>query len=62
MLREVSMRMFSSLTERINVLREPSKLQIFPLVSGRHVGVPQTGSNMAFPYKTLSFLVKPFAE
>ena len=36
-----------------------SKLQMFPLVSGRHVGVPQTGSaNMAFPYKTLQLLVK----
>ena len=49
MLREVPMRMFSSLTERINVLREESKLQMFPLVSGRHVGVPQKGSNMASP-------------
>ena len=49
MLREWPMRMFSSLTERINVVREP-KLQMFPLVSGRHVGVPQTGSNMASPY------------
>ena len=46
MLREVPMRMFSSLTERINVVGEPK----FTLVSGRHVGVPQTGSNMASPY------------
>ena len=49
MLREVPMRMFSNLTERINVLREESKLQMFPLVSARHVGVPQKGSNMASP-------------
>ena len=52
MLREVPMRMFSSLKERINVVREPKyKLLMFPLVSaGCHVGVPQTGSKMASPY------------
>ena len=26
------------------------QLQMFPLASGRNVGVPQTGSNMASPY------------
>ena len=30
--------------------RPQSKQQMFPLISGRHVGVPQTGSNMASPY------------
>ena len=27
-----------------------SKLQIFPLLFDRHVGLPQTGFNMASPY------------
>ena len=32
MLREVPMRMFSSLKERINDVREQSKLQMFPVI------------------------------
>ena len=50
MLREVLIRIVSSLTKKINVLREPNLTLDVPLVSGRHVGAPQTGSNMASPY------------
>ena len=39
MLRKVPMRMFSSLTERINVLREPKQTPDVLLVSGRHDGL-----------------------
>ena len=37
----------------ISVLDSQSKFQILTLFSGRHVGVPQTNTNMAAPYLTL---------
>ena len=40
------MLMYSGLTERMDVLREQTKLQMFSLVR-----VPQTRSNMASPYE-----------
>ena len=43
------MRMFSSLTERKNVLRELKKLQMFPMVSDRHVDVALRDTNIESP-------------
>ena len=34
----------------ISVLDSQSKFQMLTLLSGRHVGVPQTNTNMAAPY------------
>ena len=34
----------------ISVLDGQSKFQMLTLLSGRHVGVPQTNTNMAAPY------------
>ena len=50
MVKEVPMRMFSSLTERLNVMREPKKTPDVSTGFLRHVGVPQRGSNLASPY------------
>ena len=41
MLREVPLRMYSNLAERMNFLERQTKLLMFPLVSGRHVRVPR---------------------
>ena len=37
----------------ISVLDSQSKFQTLILFSGRHVGVPQTHTNMAAPYQAL---------
>ena len=48
--REVPMQMFFKFNSENKRFESQSKLQMFPLVSGRHVGVPLTGYNMASPY------------
>ena len=45
--------MFVCSVQLISVLDAQSKFQMLTLFSGRHIGVPQSNTNMAAPHKAL---------
>ena len=51
----------SSRVKRKNFYRK-SKIQMFLLISGGHIGAPKQCTNMASPYKALQMCVKRFAK
>ena len=51
----------SSLVKRKNFYTK-SKLQMFLLISGGHIGAPKRYTNMASPYKALQRWVKRFGN
>ena len=58
----MSMRTYaSSLVKRKSFYRK-SKLQMFLLISGSHIGGPKWSTNMASPYKVLQSCVKRFGK
>ena len=51
----------SSRVKRKSFYRK-SELQMFLLISGRHIGAPKLYTNMASPYKALQRSVKRFGK
>ena len=51
--------MYTSSRGKSNRSHSKTEFQMFSLISGRHVGAPQRGTNMASPYWALQICVEP---